>query len=137
VLVDQIAGQQRLVALSGIGERFPLHCTANGKAILSCFNKQDASALIDRSVGEHPEHPLLDRPKLMRELEAVRRRNLAFDLGEHDMGISAIGAAVLDTFGRPAAVSIPAPSHRFNVQREALVKAIIAFREKMQSIVGR
>ena len=137
VFVDQIAGQQRLVALSGIGERFPLHCTANGKAILSCFNKQDASALIDRSVDEHPEHPLLDHPKLMRELEAVRQHNLAFDLGEHDIGISAIGAAVLDTFGRPAAVSIPAPSHRFNVQREALVKAVIAFREKMQSIVGR
>jgi hypothetical protein len=44
---------------------------------------------------------------------------------------------VFDTFRRPAAVSIPAPSHRFNVQREELVKAMIAFREKMQSIVGR
>ena len=34
VFIDQIPGKQRLVALSGIGERFPLHCTANGKAIL-------------------------------------------------------------------------------------------------------
>jgi DNA-binding IclR family transcriptional regulator len=137
VFIDQIAGRQRLVALSGIGERFPLHCTANGKAILACFNKQDAVALIDRSAAEHPEHPLPDRAKLLRELDAVRRRNLAFDLGEHDMGISAVGAAVLDAFGRPAAVSIPAPSHRFNAERDALSAAILAFREKMRTVVGR
>ena len=54
VFIDQIAGQQRLVALSGIGERFPLHCTANGKAILACFDKQDAVALIDKSIRRTP-----------------------------------------------------------------------------------
>ena len=37
------SGQQRLVALSAIGERFPLHCTANGKAILAGFSKEDAA----------------------------------------------------------------------------------------------
>jgi DNA-binding IclR family transcriptional regulator len=137
VFIDQIAGQQRLVALSGIGERFPLHCTANGKAILACFNKQDAAALIDKSLVEHPEHQLADRAKLIRELDATRRKNIALDLGEHDIGISAIGAAVLDTFGRPVAVSIPAPTHRFNAERDALLRAMVAFREKMRAIVGR
>ena len=48
MFVDQIAGQQRLVALSAIGERFPLHCTANGKAILACFAKEDTDALLGR-----------------------------------------------------------------------------------------
>ena len=136
VFVDQIAGQRRLVALSGIGQRFPLHCTANGKAILSCFNNQDAAALIDRSVAEHIEHPLTDKAKLMRELDAVRRKHLAFDVGEHDEGISAVGAAVLDAFGRPIAVSIPAPTHRFDADREPLTKAMLAFRAKMVEIIG-
>ena len=101
-----------------IGERFPLHCTANGKAILACFNKQDATALIDKSVADHPDHPLADRAKLLRELDSVRRKNLAYDLGDHDVGIGAVGAAVLDAYGRPVAVSIPAPTHRFNAERE-------------------
>ena len=70
VFIDQIAGQQRLVALSAIGERFPLHCTANGKAILACFAKEDAEALIAKSVAEHPDHPLNDRAKLLRELDS-------------------------------------------------------------------
>ena len=136
VFVDQIAGQRRLLALSGIGQRFPLHCTANGKAILACFNRQDAAALIDRSVAEHPEHALADKAKLMRELDTVRRRHLAFDFGEHDEGISAVGAAVLDAFGRPVAVSIPAPTHRFQSDRDSLSKAVLAFREKMVEIIG-
>jgi DNA-binding IclR family transcriptional regulator len=136
VFIDQIPGQQRLVALSGIGERFPLHCTANGKAILACFKKQDAGSLIDKSVVEHPEHQLLDRAKLLRELDGVKCKNLAFDIGEHDVGISAVGTAVLDAFGRPVAVSIPAPTHRFDAQRDALAEALSAFREKILGIVG-
>ena len=137
VFIDQISGQRRLIALSGVGERFPLHCTANGKAILACFNKQDGASLIDRSLAEHPGHPLTDRARLVREIEAARRKNLAFDLGEHDVGISAVGAAVLDAFGRPVAVSIPAPTHRFNARREALAQSLSSFREKMRDIVGK
>lgn len=137
VFIDQIPGQQRLVALSGIGERFPLHCTANGKAILSCFAKEDASALIDKSLAEHPDYAIPDRAKLMREIDVTRRKHLAFDLAEHGVGISAVGVAVVDAFGRPIAVSIPAPTHRFNAQRESLSESLIKFREKLSGIVGR
>jgi DNA-binding IclR family transcriptional regulator len=137
VFIDQIQGKQRLVALSGIGERFPLHCTANGKAILACFSKEDSEILIDKSLVEHPEHPLLDRPKLLREIDTVRRKHLALDLAEHGVGISAMGVAVIDAFGRPVAVSVPAPTHRFNAQRDALAQSLTVFREKLRAIVGR
>jgi hypothetical protein len=43
---------------------------------------------------------------------------------------------VLDAFGRPVAVSIPAPTDRFNAQRESPAQALLAFREKLRSIVG-
>jgi len=137
VFIDQIPGQQRLVALSGVGERFPLHCTANGKAILACFAEEDAALLIEKSLAEHAAYPLVDRKKLLRELEATRRKHMAFDLGEHGQGISAVGVAMLDTSGRPIAVSIPAPTHRFEAQREALVAALARFRPKMRTIIGR
>ncbi len=137
VFIDQVSGEQRLVALSAIGERFPLHCTANGKAILACFAKEDSATLIDKSLAEHPDHPLADRPKLLREIEATRRKHFAFDLAEHGVGISAVGVAVVDAFGRPVAVSIPAPTHRFNAQRDALSHSLSTFREKLCGIVGR
>ena len=115
---------------------FPLHCTANGKAILAGFSKDDAAVLVAKSVAEHPEHQLVDRAKLFREADAIRRRHLAFDLGEHGAGISAVGFAVRDAFGKSVAVSIPAPTQRFNAQRNSLAQALLAFREKLRAIVG-
>jgi DNA-binding IclR family transcriptional regulator len=137
VFVDQIPGNQRLVALSAVGERFPLHCTANGKAILACFSPEDAAAMIEKSIAAHPEHTLTDRMKLLKDIESARRKHLAYDLGEHDSGIGAVGVATLDSFGRPIAVSIPAPTQRFAVRRDELSKALVAFRDKMRAIVGR
>jgi DNA-binding IclR family transcriptional regulator len=137
IFIDQIPGKQRLIALSAVGERFPLHCTANGKAMLACFSGEDAAAMIDKSVASHPDHPLADRAKLSREIETVRRKHLAFDLGEHDAGIGAVGVATLDSFGRPIAVSVPAPTQRFAARRDELAKALVAFRDKMRAIVGR
>jgi len=136
VFVDQIPGRHRLIALSAVGERFPLHCTANGKAMLACFAQQDTAALIDKSVIAHPSHRLADRAKLLKEIEAVRRRHLAHDLGEHDVGISALGVATLDCFGRPIAVSIPVPTLRFAKRRDQLAKALVGFRKKLRAIVG-
>jgi DNA-binding IclR family transcriptional regulator len=137
VFVDQIPGRQRLVAVSAVGERFPLHCTANGKAILACFASEDAALLIQKSVATHEDHPLRDRGRLLKEIDVVRRKHLAFDLGEHDTGIGAVGVATLDSLGRPIAVSIPAPTQRFAARRDELSKALLEFRDKMHAIVGR
>ena len=135
VFIDQIPGKQRLVALSAVGQRFPLHCTANGKAMLACYPNKQAAALVEKSIAAHPEHPLVDRANLLKEIVAARRHHLAFDLGEHDSGIGAIGIAVLDSFGRPVAVSIPVPWARFDERRKDLTKALLRFRRDMQAVV--
>ena len=51
--------------------------------------------------------------------------------------LARVGVAVLDAYGRPVAVSIPAPTHRFNAERESIATALSGFREKMRAIVGR
>ena len=43
VFTDQIQGSHRLRAVSAVGESFPLHCTANGKALLSVLRDQLSS----------------------------------------------------------------------------------------------
>jgi len=138
VFIDQIPGKQRLVAISAVGQRFPLHCTANGKAMLACYPSNQAMALVDKSVAMHPDHPLANRAKVLKEVETARRYHLALDLGEHDPGIGAIGIAALDSSGRPAAVSIPVPWSRFAERRKELAKALLRFRQEMQAVtVGR
>jgi DNA-binding IclR family transcriptional regulator len=137
IFIAQVPGRQRLVAVSAVGARFPLHCTANGKAILSCFSKQDALALIEKSLAEHPDNPLGEPARLLKEIETTRRTHLAWDIGAHTEGISAVGAAMLDVFGRPFAISIPAPSQRFASERDSLSHALTTCREKVKSLLGR
>ena len=137
LFVDQVPGRHRLVALSAVGERFPLHCTANGKAILACFSADDAEELIEKSIAEHPDFPVRNRARLRKELAAVRSTHLAYDLEEHGGGISAIGTAMLDSFGRPVAVSIPVPSQRFADQREDLARHLTIFRDRIRRLLAR
>ncbi|MDF2115021.1 IclR family transcriptional regulator [Roseiarcaceae bacterium H3SJ34-1] len=135
MFVDQVQGKQRLVALSAVGERFPLHCTANGKAILACFAGEDTDDLIAKSLEEHKSHGLRNRRTLLREIEQVRRSHLAYDLGEHGEGINAVGTALLDAFGRPLAISIPVPAQRFAQQKPMLERTLLNFREQIKKLL--
>jgi DNA-binding IclR family transcriptional regulator len=137
VFVDQVPGRRRLTALSAVGERFPLHCTANGKAVLSCFSPEDSEELIEKSLAEHPDYPLANRKRLIDELNDIRRTHLAYDLEEHGAGISAIGTAVIDHFGRPVAVSIPVPTQRFLENRDAFAEKLLGFRRRVEGILSR
>ncbi|HUZ66793.1 MAG TPA: IclR family transcriptional regulator [Beijerinckiaceae bacterium] len=137
LFIDQIPGRHRLLALSAVGERFPLHCTANGKAILACFDEANTEELLRKSLKEHPDFPLRNRRTLMREIHDTKRTHVAFDLEEHAKGVSAVGVAMLDALGRPVAVSIPAPSQRFPEQRDRLVARILEFRDRAMTALSK
>ncbi len=135
MFVDQVQGSHRLVALSAVGARFPLHCTANGKAILSLFPKEEAEFLIGKSLEEHPQYKLRNRRALLRELEDARSTRLSYDFEEHGEGIFAIGTAFRGADGTPLAVSIPVPSQRFAEQREFLAEQLLEFRIQARGVM--
>lgn len=137
VFVDQVQGNQRLVALSAVGERFPLHCTANGKAILAIHSKEEAEVLVGKSLEEHPAHKLRNRRALLRELEDARKSHLAYDFEEHGDGIFAIGTAFRATDGTVLAVSIPVPAQRFAESREFLAEKLTEFRKRVRPVLDR
>lgn len=136
VFIEQIMGEHRLAALSAVGARFPLHCSANGKAILACFSAADADDLIAKSRQEHPEFPLRSAAKLRKELHEARRTHLAFDLEEHGQGICAVGIAIPGPFGNPIAISIPVPTQRFSKCKTALARELLMFRERLKPILA-
>lgn len=111
--VDQLPSPHRLRAVSAVGASFPLHCTANGKALLAALPQDAALALLPARLERHTEHTITARTALLEELERVRAAGVAFDREEHTLGISAVGAAVLDAAGVAAVISVPVPTSRF------------------------
>lgn len=124
LFIDQVAAPQRLQAVSGIGVTFPLHCTANGKAMLSLLPESSLLPLLPQRLQSYTPRTKTSRDELLAELGSIREGGIAFDREEHNVGICAIGAAFRDSTGTLAAISIPVPSIRFYGNEERLAQAM-------------
>lgn len=122
VFVDQVAGTHRLRTVSAIGESFPMTVTANGKAAL-CWLRPSSVERIVR-VERGPSAAAADFDGIFAELKKVRAERYALDCNEHTDGISAVGIAF--RAGETIyAVSMPAPSHRFDARRDDFIQRLL------------
>ena len=129
VFVEQIQGTQRLAAISAVGKAFPLHCTANGKALLALMPPKRRSNALAGTLKRYTEATNTDRMALESELRDVEATHLAYDIEEHSIGICAVGAAFRDTLGREFSLSIPVPTVRFASKRKQLSKLLAKTRD--------
>ena len=126
VFVDQVIGPQRLRTVSGVGEAFPLYCTANGKAALAQLERPVVEKLIGRTYEKRTPRTLTRLEDLLPELEEARKTGVAYDIEEHTVGICAAGIALRDALGNIIAVSVPVPAQRFKEQKDAISSRLIA-----------
>ena len=137
VFVDQIQGSHRLRAVSALGVSFPLHCTANGKAMLAALDEASLKRL-KRHLQFTPftENSVRSWPQLETELAKIRKTGIAYDREEHANGISAVGTAVVGLEGEIASISIPTPSVRFAEKAPELVAALQHCRAALTKVLG-
>jgi DNA-binding IclR family transcriptional regulator len=122
--IDQVPAPRRLRAMSSVGELFPLHCTANGKALLATMATEQVESLLSARLERFTPGTIASRAKLLEELSLVAETGVAFDREEHTEGICAVGAAVGDRNGALAAISVPVPAPRFYGREDELAAAI-------------
>src|ERR1700712_4034421 len=91
--VDQIPAPHRLRAVSAVGATFPLHCTANGKAVLALMDDDEVRRLLPARLQRHTTNTITSRKALLEELAVIRADGIAFDREEHSVGICAGGFA--------------------------------------------
>jgi DNA-binding IclR family transcriptional regulator len=121
IFVDQVVGSHRLRAISSVGEIFPLHNTANGKAALALLGDSEINALIT----------LHETSTIKTELAVIRHTGLAIDNEEHSPGISAIGTAFKIPTGEIYAISIPMPAIRFMERGSNFAPDLLATRREI------
>jgi DNA-binding IclR family transcriptional regulator len=126
--VDQIPAAHRLRAVSAVGATFPLHCTANGKAVLAEWSPEDVARRIPARLARFTEHTIVSRAKLLEHLAGIREAGIAFDLEEHTPGICAVGTTIREPFGTLVAISVPVPTQRFNGRKTEIAQALLELR---------
>jgi DNA-binding IclR family transcriptional regulator len=119
--IDQIPSSQRLRAVSAVGVTFPLHSTANGKALLAALPRDQAAALLPARLSADTPNTITSRRDLWAELDRIGGDGIAYDREEHTEGICAVGAVVRDAYGIAGAISVPVPLPRFAAREKELV----------------
>lgn len=128
VFVDQVSGSHRLRTVSSVGEIFPLHNTANGKAALSFMSDDDVLSTLRSSTKIEPANLNF----LLNEIQIARQNGFAEDNDEHMEGISAVGTAFQTRTGNIFAISIPLPTVRFKSQKQKLAEMLLLFRNRIE-----
>ena len=135
--IDQAPAPHRLRAVSAVGSAFPLHCTANGKALLSALDDDAVRDLLPATLQRFTPATVTARAALLDELAEVRRTGVAYDREEHTEGISAVAAVVRDPGGPVAAISVPVPTQRFAGNEERYGAAVRAAAERASASLSR
>jgi DNA-binding IclR family transcriptional regulator len=136
VFLDQVAGTHRLRAVSAVGETFPLHSTANGKACLALLADTEVRRRLKGGKLTTTGGKTRTIDALLQELATVRKTGVAFDHEEHSLGISAAGTSFRDQAGTVYAISIPAPTSRAEAIEERVVALLLQTRDKFRELFG-
>ena len=134
--VDQVVAPRRLRAVSTVGESFPLHCTANGKAFLASLEPGTLAKTLPASLDRLTPNTITDAAALHRELDLVRESGIAYDRQEHTAGVCAVGAVLGPVTGVSVAVSIPLPVQRFYGRQQALADALRDWLARVQTVLS-
>lgn len=136
VFIDQVLGNHRLRAVSGIGERFPLHCTSCGKALLAKLTDDKLERRLSGELAKFTPNTKTDPIALHKEILGIRAGNIAYDIEEHTEGVCAMAVAFIDPLNRAFAISIPVPTPRFSRNKEKFEEALLNCRDQIMSTLG-
>jgi len=118
VVIARTAGSGLLQMVDRAGSPRPAHATALGKVLISALN----DAQIRQMLGPEPlrkftAKTIVDRDALLREIEEVRKKGMAYDDGEFDAEVRCVAVPVYDFAGRIAgAIGISGPVWRLSLQ---------------------
>jgi DNA-binding IclR family transcriptional regulator len=137
VFINQISARsQRLQAVSQIGDAFPLHCTANGKALLATMSAPDLDKYLKNGLEKFTPNTITDVVPLITEIGHFKQNFIAIDREEHTEGICAVGTSFTDPFGHVLALSIPIPAHRFSRVEAEVSEALTECRNAITFVLG-
>ncbi len=122
--LDQAIVGQGLRAITLVGTTFPAHCTANGKILLAALPRAVLRRMLPKKLESRTYRTITDPERLMDELDRIATEGVAYDREEHEVGISAIAALVVDDAKNYAAISAAMPTARFESREEFLTEIV-------------
>jgi len=113
LLTEKITGHHDIKILSRVGSRLPAYASSLGRAILAYSSAEVVEQVLEGPLEARTRYTITSPEKLRRELVAIPDRGWAVDREEGNIGISCVGAPVIDPRrGVVAALSVTGPTAR-------------------------
>ncbi|GII78298.1 IclR family transcriptional regulator [Sphaerisporangium rufum] len=136
VYIAQAASSRRLRMFAEVGRRVLPHSTAVGKVLLAA--RPDAAEVLARTgLPRRTPHTVVSAPEMLAELDLVRARGYAADLGEEEPGVHCLAVPVRDGDRVVAAMSVSGPAGRIDaLDRAELALGMLAVADDFGAEVG-
>lgn len=116
--VDQIDPEHSIRLVDYVNEYLPLHCTSNGKLLLSLLPSEEVDILLGQPLEKVTPFTITNREDLLEEIQMIRRRGIATAVGELDENENGISAPIFDQRNTLIAfISVCGPSFRFTKEK--------------------
>jgi IclR family KDG regulon transcriptional repressor len=122
-----------------LGSRIPVLSTASAKALLAYEPEDTARPLVERAIAENPRTRLevVTVGSYFEELAEVRRRGYATCAEELEMGVTALGAPVLNVRRRPvASLTVVAPTAALVEEWDSTVEKLLDITGEASALMG-
>ncbi len=97
-----------------LGERFQLHATASGKAMLAAHSDEEIREIVDtQGLSQLTPNTVTGVDELLEKIDVIRERGYALNMEERQRGIRAVSASVTHpNTGMVCAMTVAGPAHR-------------------------
>lgn len=117
VCVVELASRQPIRMATGVGQAYPLHAGAAGKALLAWQPDEAVDRYLETELEQVTDSTIDDPSSLREALRAVRERGYATSHGETVAGASALAAPVFSAASSVAGVvNVTGPADRWTVE---------------------
>ncbi|GAB2461606.1 IclR family transcriptional regulator [Streptosporangium sandarakinum] len=138
VYVAQVPSPRRLRMFAEVGRRVLPHSTAVGKVLMAARPDTEVASIVERTgMPRRTANTITDLPGMLAELERVRGRGYATDLGEEELGVHCLAVGVRDGSRVVAAMSVSGPAERIDaLDREELAGGMREIAEAFRTELG-
>ncbi|GAA3426929.1 allantoin degradation transcriptional regulator AllR [Streptosporangium nondiastaticum] len=138
VYVAQVPSPRRLRMFAEVGRRVLPHSTAVGKVLMAARPDTEVASIVERTgMPRRTANTITDLPGMLAELERVRGRGYATDLGEEELGVHCLAVGVRDGSRVVAAMSVSGPAERIDaLDREELAGGMRKIAEAFRTELG-
>jgi IclR family transcriptional regulator, acetate operon repressor len=139
LIIETVKPMDASILFANLGPIADIHCSALGKALLAQLPRAQIDAILMRLVFEpRTKNTITELKQFRRELELVRRKGIAYDREETELGLFCIGVCIRDSQRQPiAALSASGPVMRMLGSRHSKIEdAVFNAVSKIETVLG-